>query len=91
MFPEVPEARPGVFLLGFLSTVVLMTTYAIFAVIVIIGSTLASVALLNHVPDNALAKGAAIACTALLGVYAFPVFVEQWEEAFIAWSWKNGL
>lgn len=68
-----------------------MTTYAIFAVTAMIGSTLASVALSNHVPDIALAKGAAIACTTLIGVYAFPVFVERWERKFEVWSWKNGL
>lgn len=91
MYAKVSEAPLGIFLFGMVSTVALMTAFAISAVLVMVGTTLASIALLNYVPDHTLAKGTALLCTVIIGLVALPTFIEWWERKFIVWSWKNGL
>lgn len=91
MYAKVEEAKLGVYLLSLLSAIALMTVFALIAVIVMYATTLASVAMLDYVPDHTLAKGAAMACTALLGAFAMPAYIERWERKFVVLSWKNGL
>lgn len=96
MEPLVRSSEPVIVSLAALTAIGIEVLYAVFAGVVIIGWAHVSVALFGHAPNIALLQGAAIACTALVGLYAFWAFIPWWEAVRRAmWEslyWgKNGL